>query len=177
MKIAIISDTHDNTPAIVWIIEYLNLHGISVAFHAGDMINPGVIRRFAQHYKGHLHFVFGNNDGEQALLEQRADAADNLTCYRQEMQLELGSKSIFMNHYSSLSENIAKSEVFDVCIGGHDHLYRVKNFGKSLFINPGNTVTKDKWLHQEPDKESSFVVFDLATLKHERVMLPSEFQA
>lgn len=46
MKIAIISDTHDNTPAIVWVIEYLNDQGISTAFHAGDIINPGIIRRF-----------------------------------------------------------------------------------------------------------------------------------
>lgn len=43
MKIAIISDTHDNSPAIVWIIEYLNENGITMALHAGDMINPGIL--------------------------------------------------------------------------------------------------------------------------------------
>lgn len=177
MNIAILSDTHDNTPAIVWIIEYLNQHQIPVALHAGDMINPGIPRRFAQHYQGHLHFIFGNNDGEQALLERRAQQAPNLTCHLGEMQLELEGKKIFMNHYSSISELVAQSGKFDVCIGGHDHQFRIIPHGKSLFINPGNTVTKDTWLPQEPDRESSFVVLNLETMETERVMLPPEFQS
>lgn len=176
MKIAILSDTHDNTPAIVWIIEYLNDKGIPTALHAGDMINPGILIRFKDHYKGHLHFVFGNNDGENALAERRSAQADNLTCHLWEMRLELDNRNIFMNHYSSVSETVAKSGEFDIAIGGHDHLYRVVKHGESLFINPGNTVTKDKWLPQGPDRESSFVILDLQTLEHERVMLPAQFQ-
>lgn len=175
MQIAIISDTHDNTPAVVWIIEYLNQHHIPVAFHAGDMINPGIVRRFVDHYQGHLHFVFGNNDGEQALIVERALAADKATCYKQEMRLELAGKRIFMNHYSTISESVAKSGDFDLCIGGHDHKYRVIEHGSCLFINPGNTVTKDKWLPQKPDQESSFVILDLDTMAHQRINLPDKF--
>lgn len=176
MKIAILSDTHDNTPAIVWVIEYLNENNITIALHAGDMINPGILYRFGNHYQGHLHFIFGNNDGENALAERRANAAKNLTCHLWEMRLKLEDRSIFMNHYSTISETVAKSGEFDVAIGGHDHQYRVIEYGKCLFINPGNTVTKDKWLPQEADKESSFVILDLQSMQHERIMLPKEFQ-
>jgi putative phosphoesterase len=172
MKIAIMSDTHDNTPAIVSIIEHLNEHKIKTAFHAGDMINPGVHRRFIQHYAGHLHFVFGNNDGDKALIERRVTASENLTCHLEEMRLELEGKKIFMNHYSSISESVAKSGEFDLYIGGHDHEYRVIPHGSALFINPGNTVTKDKWLPQKADEESSFVILDLETMQHERIMVP-----
>lgn len=174
MTIAILSDTHDNTPAIVWIIEYLNEHHIEVALHAGDMINPGILFRFRDHYQGHLHFVFGNNDGEQAIAIRRTAETKNLTCHLQEMRLELDGKKLFMNHYSSVSESVAKGGEFDVCIGGHDHQYRVVPHGSSLFINPGNTVTKDKWLPQAADEESSFVLLDLTTLKTERVMVPTQ---
>jgi putative phosphoesterase len=160
----------------VWIIEYLNQNGIEIALHAGDMINPGILYRFRDHYKGHLHFVFGNNDGEQALAERRANLADNLTCHLLEVRLEIEGKQIFMNHYSSISESVAKSGEFDLCVGGHDHLYRTINHGSSLFINPGNTVTKDKWLPQKPDEESSFAIIDFATMEAKRVMLPKEFQ-
>lgn len=171
-KIAIMSDTHDNTPAIVWIIEYLNQMQITTALHAGDMINPGILFRFRDHYIGHLHFVFGNNDGERAIAQERATEAKNITCHKNELCLELGGKKIFMNHYSSISESVAKGGEFDVCIGGHDHAYRVIYHGASMFINPGNTVTKDKWLPQEVDKESSFAVLDLETMQVERVMVP-----
>lgn len=176
MHIAIMSDTHDNTPAIVWIIEYLNEHKITTALHAGDLINPGILHRFREHYRGQLHFVFGNNDGEQALLERRATASKNITCHLSEMRLEIEGRKIFMNHYSSISESVAKSGEFDIAVGGHDHLYRVIRHGNCLFVNPGNTVTKDKWLPQEPDKLSSFVILDLASMAHERVVLPREFQ-
>lgn len=176
MKIAIISDTHDNTPAIVWIIEYLNQNKIETALHAGDMINPGILYRFRDHYHGHLHFVFGNNDGETALAERRSNSAKNLTCHLLEMRLELDNKKIFMNHYSSISEQVAKSGEFDLCIGGHDHMYRVNNHENSIFVNPGNTVTKDKWLPQKPDNESSFAIVDLSSMEVERIMLPKEFQ-
>jgi putative phosphoesterase len=174
MKIAIMSDTHDNTPAIVWIIEYLNQHQISVAFHAGDMINPGILFRFRDHYQGHLHFIFGNNDGEHYFAAKRAEAAENLTCHGPHMELELENKKIFMQHYSDIVERVAKSGEFDVCIGGHDHKYRVIKHGASLFINPGNTVTKDKWLLTKQDHESSFVILDLETMEAERVMVPNK---
>ncbi len=173
-QIAIMSDTHDNTPVIVWIIEYLNQKQITTAFHAGDMINPGILFRFRDHYQGQLHFVFGNNDGERAIAQERSSAAQNLTCHKNEMRLEIEGKKLFMNHYSSISESVAKGGEFDVCIGGHDHLYRVIKHGKSLFINPGNTVTKDKWLRQEEDKESSFVVLSLDTMSAERILIPKE---
>ncbi len=175
MKIAIISDTHDNTPAIVWMIEYLNEQHIPVVLHAGDVINPGILFRFQDHYTGHLHFIFGNNDGEQRLLANRAAESKNITCHGSLMKLELEDRKIFMNHYSEISEEVAKNQEFDVAIGGHDHEYRVIKHGNSLFINPGNTVTKDKWLPQEADKESSFVVLDLKTLKTERMMVPLAF--
>ncbi len=172
-KIAIISDTHDNSLAVVWIIEYLNEHNISMAFHAGDIINPGIIGRFANYYNGNLHFVFGNNDGETARLSALADNNESITCHRQELRLEHDGKRIFMNHYSSISESMAKSGEFDLTIGGHDHTYRVVQHDVCYFVNPGCTLTKDKWLGDDEDSQSSFVVFDLETMKHERVIVPS----
>ena len=172
MKIAVISDTHDNSPAVTWIIQYLNEHKITIALHAGDIINPGIVMRFHKHYEGHLHFIFGNNDGERAGLMARTASMEKISCHGDTLRMELGGKMIFMNHYSDMGENMAQSGVFDVCIGGHDHQYRIVE-GPSLFINPGNTVTKDEWLMQDADKASSFVLLDLETLETERIMVPN----
>lgn len=177
MKIAIISDTHDNTPAVVWIIEYLNQHGIKLALHAGDLINPGILYRFQEHYLGHLHYIFGNNEGELLLAERRSATADNITCHNTMFRSEIAGRQIFMHHFSEVSELVAQSGQVDLAIGGHDHRFRVVEYGQTVFVNPDNTVTKDKWLPQEADKESSFVVFDLKTMQAERIMLPAEFQA
>lgn len=171
MNIAIISDTHDNTPAVAWIIDYLNKNKIPTAFHAGDLVSPGIIKRFRDHYIGHLHFVFGNNDGEIAGLTKISDEADNLTCHNQEMNLVYKNKKIYMNHYSDIALAHAKEDSYDICIGGHDHQVRVKMHNRTIFINPGNTVTKDKWLAQDHEKESTFIIYNLSNMTHQQITI------
>lgn len=172
MKVAIISDTHDNSPAVVSIITQLNQKQILVAFHAGDIVNPGMVRRFREHYEGTLHFVFGNNDGELSGLTRLAGESDNLVCHNREMDLSLEGKRIFMNHYTYVAKAVAQTGEYDVAIGGHTHEYEVSIIGKTLFINPGNTVTKDPWLlWPEWERVSSYVILDLATLEYEQIVL------
>ncbi len=163
MKIAIISDTHDNFPALRWIIDYINKHEILLALHAGDIISPPMLNQFIEHYRGHLHFVFGNNDGEKAVLAILAEKNDNLTCHKNEMRLEVLNKKIYMCHYSATSEDMVHSGLYDVSIGGHDHEFRVKEVQGCLFINPGSTAMQEK--------EHSFVVLDIATMEWEKVVL------
>ena len=70
MKIAIISDTHDNHAAVTWILDYLKKNNIATIFHGGDLVQPGVAQRFADQ-ASNFYFVFGNNDGEQARTSAR----------------------------------------------------------------------------------------------------------
>jgi len=163
MKIAIISDTHENFPAVTWIIDYLNQHEILTALHAGDIISPPLLNQFVEHYRGDLHFVFGNNDGEQVKLAQIADEQEKLTCYKNEMRLELLHKKIYMTHYSATSEDMVHSGMFDICVGGHDHQFRVKEVNGCLFINPGSTALQEAG--------HSFVVLDMASMKWEKVVV------
>lgn len=161
MKIAIISDTHENITATRWIIDYLNTHEILTALHAGDIISPPLLNEFVEHYRGHLHFVFGNNDGEKTGLSLIAEKNEHITCHRNEMRLELLHRKIYMHHYSATSEDMVHSGLFDVCIGGHDHQFRVKEVNGCLFINPGSTALQEA--------EHSFVVLDIATMEWEKV--------
>jgi uncharacterized protein len=171
MKIAIISDTHDNTTAISKIIAYLNQNQVKTAFHAGDIINPGNIMLFEKTYQGELHFVFGNNDGEQGRTIQRIANSTKTFCYYEAMDKEFVGKRIFMNHYSSIVELVAQSNLFDLAIGGHDHDYRVKQYGKTTFVNPGTTTLTDYYMGVRQESDKSFVVFDLESMTHERVLI------
>ncbi len=172
MKIAIISDTHDNTQAVVNIIDYLNQHQIDTAFHAGDICYPGIINRFHTHYHGHLHFVFGNNDGELSTITQLASNSHKLTCHNRDMDLEIHGKKIFMNHYTHLVKKIAQTHEFNLYIGGHEHLYEVTTIAGTLFINPGHTMVMDPWQRNiEKQHGPSFVILDLNTMKHQLISI------
>lgn len=172
MKVAIIADTHDNSQAIIWIIDYLNNHDIKLAFHAGDIINPGNIALFEKNYKGELNFVFGNNDGEQGRILKNINTSKKTFCYFEAMDKEFFGKRIFMNHYSSIGELVAQSGEFDLVIGGHDHDYRTKNYNKTLFVNPGTTSLTDHYTNRKAGKYKSFVVLDFETMETERIFVP-----
>lgn len=171
MTIALISDTHDNTPALDWIISYLNQHEVSTAFHAGDLISPGNLKLFEKKYNGELHFVFGNNDGERAKLTELAQQSKKITLHRQGMNLTFERKKMFMHHYSSIGELVAQSGEFDLVIGGLDHTFRVREYGNTLFINPGTTTLVDEVLGDRSEKDKSFVILDLKTMEYERIMV------
>lgn len=171
MKAAIISDTHDNTPAIAWMINYLHEKNISLAFHAGDIVNPGNIALFEKTFNGELHFVFGNNDGEHGRILRNISQSEKVFCYFEAMDAVFHDRRIFMNHFSEISELVAQNNLFDIVIGGHDHKYRVKKFGKTVFVNPGSTSKTDFILGRSSKDESSFVVIDLVSLETQRIMV------
>lgn len=172
MKIGIISDTHDNTAAVNWIIGYLNKAGIELALHAGDIINPGNILLFESDFNGTLHFVFGNNDGEQGRILQRIAGSKKTFCHFEAMDEEIAGKRVFMNHYSFIVELVAQSQLFDLAVGGHDHEYRTTQYGKTLFVNPGTTSLTDFIRGIRPKEDKGFVVVDLETMETERIVVP-----
>ena len=64
MKIGIMSDSHDNMPAIVKAVGFFNDVGVSLVIHAGDLITPFVAKPLSE-LDMDLVAVFGNNDGER----------------------------------------------------------------------------------------------------------------
>lgn len=174
MKIGIISDTHDNTAGLAWAVEYLNQQNCRLAFHAGDIINPGNMHFLKNTFKGELHFVFGNNDGDRARLLKNALSADNFVCHFESMDEVFEGKRIFMHHFSDVAELVAQNDLFDLVIGGHDHQYRTIQYGKTLFVNPGAMSLTDSFLGRADASGKSFVILDLETMEAERVIVPQE---
>ena len=69
MKIAVISDIHDN----VWRLEKaLRRHctggSRDVLLCCGDLCAPFTLKQIAESFDGPVHLVFGNNDGDKWLL-------------------------------------------------------------------------------------------------------------
>jgi predicted phosphodiesterase len=52
MKVAVISDSHDNLKGLKWAFETINSLGIENVIHLGDVISPFVPMRIAEIYRG-----------------------------------------------------------------------------------------------------------------------------
>ena len=62
MKIAIVSDTHDNIDNFNKIIDFLHKENIGTILHCGDICNQEIINEATKNFKGEIMFVRGNGD-------------------------------------------------------------------------------------------------------------------
>ena len=62
MKIAIVSDTHDNMANFNKVIDFLHTEKIGIMLHCGDICNQETIDEAVKSFKGKIYFVRGNGD-------------------------------------------------------------------------------------------------------------------
>ena len=137
MKIAIISDTHDNLANLNKVIDFLNAENIETVLHCGDICNQETIDELAKNFKGQVHYVRGNGDYELDQIPEK-------------MEIELGGKNIFFNHYPDIAKKAAESRKYDLVFYGHTHKpwlerrsFSEGGEGKGkecLLVNPGEVA-------------------------------------
>lgn len=130
MKIAIMSDTHDNVPFTEKAIEYFNANAFEYLFHAGDFVAP-FTAKLLNDFKGKVFAVFGNNDGDKNHLRKVLSGIE-VAPYT----MTLGGRKIILVH-DLLDVKDKDIEDADVVIYGHSHKSYIERRGDTLLINPG----------------------------------------
>ena len=143
MRIAVLSDTHDNIQNITKAVSIINKRNIDALIHCGDYVAPFVIKPFDKlndSIKKNFYGVFGNNDGDKIFLTQNLGQICEFPQNGHELILELGGKRIFVSHMprEQTIKALANSGNFDIILSGHTHSLSNKKFDNgSLVINPG----------------------------------------
>ena len=164
MKIAVVSDIHDN----IWNLEKAlrRVRGCEVLICCGDLCSPFVIDILAEGFQGPTHIVFGNNDGDRYRLTLKAARHPHLHLHGEFAELALGGKSFAVHHYDDVARSLARGEVYDVVCFGHNHRYEVRRDGKTLLINPGEIMGG-----LSEGQVATLVVFDTESGEVERIVL------
>ena len=130
MLIGVLADTHDRLPTIDAALKLFDRRGVEAVIHAGDFVAPFAVRRLLC-YRGPLHVVYGNNDGERSglkeLMPQIVDGP---------LWLTLGGKTILVHHFIDWCKP-KDVEPSDIIITGHTHEVVNRMEGGKLFLNPG----------------------------------------
>lgn len=157
MRIAIISDIHDNVWNLGPALEMLN--GADALICCGDLCSPFIVNLMADGFSDHIHIVFGNNDGDQYRITNNAIKYDGRVIVHGEFaELTLAGRRFAVNHYPNIARLIAESGDFDVVCYGHNHIYKVEECGNTLMINPGAIMGYDGVNRKEIP--STFVLYD-----------------
>jgi putative phosphoesterase len=139
MKIAVVSDSHDN----IWKLREAlpRLREVAAVIHCGDLCAPFMIRELGDGLAGvPLHVVWGNNDGDTFLLSKVAQPYPDVTLHGQLAELDFNGFSVAVNHYPRIGQALARSGMYDAVCYGHDHTAHEEWVGDCLLLNPGELM-------------------------------------
>ena len=138
MLIGLMSDTHDNLPAVEKAVKRLNEEKVDLVLHAGDYVAPFVIPKFkALNMK--LIGVFGNNDGDHELLRKRFSETTNCEIRGRFAEIDADGFKIALFHgdETELLNALTSRECFDAVVYGHAHVTVTRKNRGMLVVSPG----------------------------------------
>ncbi len=161
MRIAIISDTHDQIANLRSAVTYCNSYNVQMLIHCGDLISPFMLDELAK-FGGAVHLIYGNNVGDQHLISSRCGIVFSSISHHGVLgAVEAAGIRIAFHHYPVMARGIAAQGSFEVVCCGHNHRYQVEKIGDTLLINPGQLLGMDE--------QAVFAVLETATLDVEKV--------
>lgn len=138
MYIGILSDIHDHRDNLLWALGSLRDRGVELIFCLGDVVSPFIASELAQ-CSVPTFLVFGNNDGDRAMIVKLSQAEGSCLslAYREFSEYEIDKKKYFLSHYPELAEAAALSGKYAAAFHGHTHRMRGELLGGIPIVCPG----------------------------------------
>ena len=172
MKLAIISDTHDNIPNIKKVLDYCRENKIEKIIHCGDLAEVETLKFFRNNFSGDIFVSFGNMDRGHC-ADQYFDQKEfwNFKFFRTHGEVEIANKKMAFVHFPEYAKKLAEEGRFDFVFYGHTHKpwteivesFHNGSIKKCEMLNPGNVANQ----HYPP----TFAVYDSLTEKFELVRI------
>jgi len=155
MKIAIISDTHDNIPNVEKFLSWANDNKIETIIHCGDLAAPSMLKEeFGPKFSGQFHFVHGNV-ADRELNEKVTQQFKQITLHGDEGELVIDNIKIAFCHRPETAKNLAESDKYDLVFYGHTHKPWIEKINHCQLVNPGTLGGMFQ--------KATFAVFDTET--------------
>lgn len=119
MKIAIISDIHDNLANLEKCLDWCRANRVAMIICCGDVANSDSIDYLARHFSGRINLVMGNADNydEDILI-----AYSNIRYHdRKGGKLEIAGKHVGFCHEPYHIKRLLHQAKFDLIFYGHTH--------------------------------------------------------
>lgn len=150
MKIAILSDSHDNAPNLKKALSLIENNKIKTIIHCGDVSTPETLKELLKSFKGKIYIVSGNADSGFEKFPETG-------------RMEVDRKLIAFTHMPKKARELAASQQYDLVFYGHTHKPWEEKVGKTRLVNPGNMAGLFY--------RASFAIYDAKTDKLELKIL------
>ena len=139
MRLAILSDTHDNLWALRAALP--QIAAADAVIHCGDLCSPFMLRELGGGVGGKpVHMVWGNNEGDVLLMTRLLPQFPHVTLHGALAQLEFDGLKVAVNHYPEIAKGLALSGLYDLVCFGHNHTASEEKAGNGVLLNPGEVM-------------------------------------
>jgi len=165
MKIAIISDIHENFHNLILALQEMERRHIEQIICLGDLMNSGVAKLLATQAIP-VFMIWGNNDGEKVEITLASKKENSALTVSKNVYdfLTFDGKKIFISHHEDLAIPMAKSGEYDAVFYGHTHLIQKEKIANCWAVNPGEIAAGKT-------KKATFCIYDTTTNEVEIIEL------
>lgn len=139
MKIAIVSDIHDNLPNLKKFLEFIRKERVKSLIVCGDVgVDEETLKFLSDNFKEKIFFTPGNMDVWQNSKNQ--NPRSRIKLFETAGELEIDGLKIALTHFPPEAKRLAlnAAENYDFVFYGHNHKPWLEQIGNCLLANPGN---------------------------------------
>lgn len=163
MKIAIISDIHNNTVNLKKVLDYCGRGKIGTIICCGDLASKDTLDFLCDNFSGTVHYTFGNMDEGQLrdVITWTFDVQvyKNVTLYKNFGELDVvagpllrsvpaATRKIAFVHFPDVAKKLCMTGKYDFVFYGHTHkpwsseasAKETRGSKKCTMLNPGNVA-------------------------------------
>lgn len=134
MKIAILSDSHDNLTNLKKAAYLVYEEKIKKIIHCGDVCGIDSLRILQQITQAEILVSLGNADRDELLNIDKK----GIKIYQSFGRINAGRRKIAFSHFPDTAKELALKDEFDIVFYGHSHKPWEETVNKTRLVNPGN---------------------------------------
>lgn len=141
MLVGVLSDVHDNLDNLRKALEIFKERETEALIFCGDFCSPIPARVIAGEFKGEVHCVFGNGDGDRFLMLNVANTQyPNLKLHGEYAELVFEGVKVAVTHYPFYARALARTGDYHAVFSGHTHEASQERIKDCLWLNPGDVM-------------------------------------
>lgn len=142
MKIAIISDVHNNLANLKKVLTYCKNKKIKKIICCGDLASEETLDFFCDNFSKEIYYTFGNMDNEQLRDFQGVDQYRNVDLFKNFGELKINNKKIAFVHFPDVAKKLCQTKRYNFVFYGHTHKPWEEMNENCKMLNPGNVANE-----------------------------------
>ncbi len=140
MRVAIISDVHNNETNLKKVLDYCERGNIKTIICCGDLASQETLDFANDNFSGTIHYTFGNMDNDQLRNFEHVENYKNTKIYQKFGETEIENKKISFVHFPDKAKKLCETGKYDFIFYGHTHKPWEEMVGSCKMLNPGNVA-------------------------------------